>query len=132
MLVEVGVVGDAVTVEVGGGEGWLPQDAMKRNVPNIRIGMTRRVGCVGVIHEKKDWYLRLSSLGLLENVLFTKFSPSRMPFVLPIETSWGVGKGQVCPGIISKLLPFQVLCLRGPGKPTSRRSNKALQFILKG
>jgi hypothetical protein len=50
VLVDVGVACGAATVEVGVGEGWLPQDAKRRNVPSIRMRMTRRVESIGTIH----------------------------------------------------------------------------------
>lgn len=72
VLVEVGVACGAATVDVRVGDGWLPQDARRRNTTIIRMRVTGLVGSTGAILVNRDRSLKSSGLGLLGFILFFK------------------------------------------------------------
>jgi hypothetical protein len=110
VLVEVGVACGAATVDVSvGGEGWLPQDARKRNTTNIRTRVTGFVKSIDAVLAYGGRLLWFSGLDLLGFILFNKIhlqelhSPCQS---VPKKNAQEMGQGQVCPCDYIKAVPF--------------------------
>jgi hypothetical protein len=113
VLVEVAVACGAAIVDVRvGGEGWLPQDARKRNTTNIRTRVTGFVKSIDAVLAYGGRLLWFFGLDLLGFILFNKIHLANQ-YLRKMPKKWV--KARFALAIISKLYPFLVVELQVPG-----------------